>query len=368
MTQEKISLSDLPGVLLYCRPGFEVDCAGELKSVAEDAGILITPHVEPGSGYVFSGPMESHAHATLRAELTWENLIFARQLLFGVFATGSLPAEDRVSPVMHIAETKVLPHAGSRGFGTIMVDHGDSDSGRELSKFCDALTRPMSNAFKRANLLEKPTPGHAVPKLHLFLINAGHGFVGFSDLNAAAPWPLGIPRLKFPSGSPSRSVLKLEEAFLTFLSPADREQHLRDGMRAVDLGAAPGGWTWYLVQCRMFVTAVDNGPMDAALLTTGMVDHVQSDAFKYVPRHAVDWLVCDVVEQPARIAALIADWIEKGLTRKAIFNLKLPMKNCLREVLDCLEVVAKSASRQGLRVHAKQLYHDRREVTVIVIP
>ena len=61
---------------------------------------------------------------------------------------------------------------------------------------------------------------------------------------------MGIPRLRLP-GAPSRSAAKLEEALLYFLGD-EAERLLRGGMSAVDLGAAPGGWTWILARawCR----------------------------------------------------------------------------------------------------------------------
>ncbi|WP_297471632.1 SAM-dependent methyltransferase, partial [Acidithiobacillus sp.] len=73
---------------------------------------------------------------------------------------------------------------------------------------------------------------------------------------AAAPDPGGIPRLRFPAGAPSRSTLKLEEALLVLLNERERERWLRAGMTAVDLGAAPGGWTFQLVRRSLRVIAV----------------------------------------------------------------------------------------------------------------
>ncbi len=108
---------------------------------------------------------------------------------------------------------------------------------------------------------------------------------------------MGIPRLKFPTGAPSRSTLKLEEAFLTFLSERERADKLKPGMSAVDLGAAPGGWTWQLVKRGLRVAAVDNGPMAEALMASGLVEHCRIDGFRYRPAQPVDWLVCDIVEQ-----------------------------------------------------------------------
>ena len=48
--------------------------------------------------------------------------------------------------------------------------------------------------------------------------------------------------------------------------------------------------------------------MDKALMAGGMVEHIRADGFHFRPQRTVDWLVCDMVEQPARIATLVGDW------------------------------------------------------------
>jgi 23S rRNA (cytidine2498-2'-O)-methyltransferase len=113
------------------------------------------------------------------------------------------------------------------------------------------------------------------------------------------------------------------------------------------------------------VAAVDNGPLQADLLDSGLVEHRRTDAFRFRPAKPVDWMVCDVVEQPFRIAQLVARWLAEGWCRHCIFNLKLPMKKRRDEVLRCQEVIAAmldgAGCPYGLRI--KQLYHDREEVT-----
>jgi 23S rRNA (cytidine2498-2'-O)-methyltransferase len=140
---------------------------------------------------------------------------------------------------------------------------------------------------------------------------------------------------------------------------------LRPGRRAVDLGAAPGGWTWQLANRGVRVVAVDNGPLKGEVADDPLVEHVRADAFHYRPRRPVDWLLCDVVERPARIAALVAEWIVRGLARRAIFNLKLPMKKRYDCVRDCRKIVESRLEAAGVRhvLRIKQLYHDREEVT-----
>ena len=137
-------------------------------------------------------------------------------------------------------------------------------------------------------------------------------------------------------------------------------------MQAVDLGAAPGGWTWQLVKRGIRVTAVDNGPMKGVLKNHSLVQHLKQDGFKYAPRKAVDWLVCDMVEQPSKVATLIALWFTSGWCKHAIFNLKLPMKQRVVALESALGDIRKRLDEEGInfRMTAKQLYHDREEVTV----
>src|SRR5690625_7316684 len=82
---------------------------------------------------------------------------------------------------------------------------------------------------------------------------------------------MGILRLRQPKGAPSRATLKLEEAWHYFIPADEWDQRLANGVHAVDLGAAPGGWAWQLVQRGMFVEAEDNGPMGQELMDTGRV-------------------------------------------------------------------------------------------------
>jgi 23S rRNA (cytidine2498-2'-O)-methyltransferase len=108
------------------------------------------------------------------------------------------------------------------------------------------------------------------------------------------------------------------------------------------------------------VIAVDNGPMDEKLMQSGLVEHRREDGFRFRPKTPVDWLVCDMVEQPIRVAALVRDWLAAGACKRAVFNLKLPMKKRWDEVVRCLALFEGDA----YETRAKQLYHDREEITV----
>ena len=123
----------------------------------------------------------------------------------------------------------------------------------------------------------------------------------------------------------------------------EREALLKPGMRAADLGAAPGGWTWVLVRADLHVVAIDNGPLREHVLASGQVTHLREDGFRWHPAQSLDWMVCDMVEQPIRVAGRMAEWFAHGWCRHAIFNLKLPMKKRWQETVRCLELFEREA-------------------------
>jgi 23S rRNA (cytidine2498-2'-O)-methyltransferase len=214
----------------------------------------------------------------------------------------------------------------------------------------------------------QPGTVRAAPALHVFFVDGANVYVGASALPWGSRWTMGIPRLHMPRGAPSRSTLKLAEAIQTFLGEEAGEL-LQAGMKAVDLGAAPGGWTWQLVQRGLRVIAVDNGPLKGDVAQDGRVTHLRVDGLTYLPRRPVDWMVCDIVEQPSRIAALVARWIAEGHARGTIFNLKLPMKRRYDEVLRCRGIITETLARTRLRhrLTLRQLYHDREEVSGLLL-
>ena len=162
-------------------------------------------------------------------------------------------------------------------------------------------------------------------------------------------------------GYRSRAAFKLKEL-------DDKYHVLKPGARVLDLGAAPGGWSWCLVQRGLKVVAVDNGPLKGMAAEHPHIKHLRQDGFRYRPRKPVDWLVCDMVERPQRVATLMADWLASGQSQRAVFNLKLPMKKRVAALDDALGIVrgALDAKKLKYTLRAKQLYHDREEVTVFV--
>ncbi len=346
--------TDLPHcVLLYCRGGFEKECAAEILERTSELGVSGYVKAKPGSGFIVFIPHDTPAFSLHDKGLRFKDLIFARQLVFAMGLIPDLPVADRAQPLLQAARRL------DTRFSAVFLETADTNEAKPLAAFLRKFAAPFDRTIKDSGLLGEPSD----PRLHIFFLSSAAAYVGISISGNSSPWLMGIPRLKFPRGAPSRSTLKLEEAFLAFLD--NPQESLRPGMRAVDLGAAPGGWTFQLIRRHIKVTAVDNGSLAPALLDTGLVEHLRMDAFRYRPPKPVDWLVCDVVEQPARIAALVGDWVASGLCRKAIFNLKLPMNKRYEEVKRCRGLIETrlGSTLTDYTLAFKQLYHDRAEIT-----
>ncbi len=340
--------------LLYCRPGFEQDCAQEaLRQAKQQKPIIVTeqPAIVADSGYVV---------ITLNEQaLNFRELIFARQLIRLHQSIAPLPERDRLTPIL--AAIGTLPG----NFGTLWLEVPDTNEGKLLTTFTRRFQPLLENALREQGRLQDDP---RTARLHLFFPDKSSALIGTSDPHNSATAFMGIIRQQMPAEAPSRSTLKLAEAIEVFMDRSEQTRLLRSGMQAVDLGAAPGGWTWQLVKRGIRVTAVDNGPMKGVLENHTLVEHLKQDGFKYAPRKAVDWLVCDMVEQPSKVATLIGTWFAAGWCKHAIFNLKLPMKKRVDALDSALGGIRKRLNEEGInyKMMAKQLYHDREEVTVFL--
>jgi 23S rRNA (cytidine2498-2'-O)-methyltransferase len=119
-------------------------------------------------------------------------------------------------------------------------------------------------------------------------------------------------------GPPSRAYLKLWEA-LTRLG-----RWPGPGETALDLGAAPGGWTWALAQLGCDVVAVDKAAMDPNVAALPNVTVRTESAFGLEPAQqpAVDWLFSDIICYPARLLGLVERWRAAGRARNFVCTLK----------------------------------------------
>lgn len=346
------------GFLILCRAGFEPEAAAEIADWAARHELGGYPETSRGAGW-----LRFHAFETppsLPVPGPWD-LIFARQCVRVLADLPDLSREDRASPMLD-----ALDSAGLTRVGELIVEHPDSDAARPLAALARSFANALRPALRRDGRLA-PTADSRQGCLHVCFLSGTHAVLGITQPQGLRLWPQGIARLRVLKEAPSRSAAKLEEALETLMSPEERARWLQPGMSAADLGAAPGGWSFILARCHVRVTAIDNGPLQPSLLDSGLVEHLRADGFTWQPPRPVDWMVCDMVEQPRRVAARMADWFIHGWCQRAIFNLKLPMKKRYAEVQANLADFHSRCADAGVRVQtrARQLYHDREEITVL---
>ena len=170
----------------------------------------------------------------------------------------------------------------------------------------------------------------------------------------------GVHRMRFDSGAPSRSYLKIEEVFER-LGEAPVP-----GQRVVDLGAAPGGWSYAFLKRGCRVLAVDNGPLKLKSpdIAGGSLTHLRENGITFTPPPAwlpLDWMVSDMLIPPGQTLGMIRKWMAHAWMRRFVFNVKLPQQQPY-PVLAPIEAYLRHQA--GIKFQIRQLYHDRREVTV----
>jgi len=171
-----------------------------------------------------------------------------------------------------------------------------------------------------------------------------------------APWPSGAAPVVEDRRPPSRAYRKLEEAFCWM---ADQP---RPGELCIDLGAAPGGWTYGALARGARVIAIDRAPLAPSLRHHPNLQATAGNAFTYAPPARADWLLSDIVCEPERALELLARWIERDLCRKLVVTIKFKG----RESYGILTEAGALLERAGwARVRIKHLQHNKNEVTVM---
>jgi 23S rRNA (cytidine2498-2'-O)-methyltransferase len=177
------------------------------------------------------------------------------------------------------------------------------------------------------------------------------------DLLLASPtktsaYPNGACRfVEDRAGPPSRAYLKFWEACTLFGAWPQPGEH------CLDLGAAPGGWTWAIARLGASVLAIDRALLDPAVAAMPGVRHLRGDAFACpLPDVPVDWLCSDVIAYPERLLELVARWIAAGAARRIICTLKF------QGATDHPAAEAFAAIPGGRVVH---LFHNKHELTFL---
>lgn len=210
-----------------------------------------------------------------------------------------------------------------------------------------------------------PTALPARFRLSLLLTEAGEGFASVAPLVPDAlpveDWPSRFPAGRAPVleafEAPSSAYKKLCEAFAWLGAQPG------PGDVALDLGAAPGGWSAVALAAGARVIAMDRADLDPRLARNPRITHLRKDAFEHAPLAEASWLLCDVIDRPEKSFALIERALAEPGLRGLVVTLKLKRPVDVK-VLRAARALLRRAP--GCAGRAKNLLHNKCEITVMM--
>ncbi|MBW7894808.1 MAG: rRNA methyltransferase [Opitutaceae bacterium] len=325
-------------MLLTCQAGFESLLVRELAA----AGIMAQQH---GPGWVVAerAPDEpAFAHLLLpdAVEVRGESVNALAQRLADFFLTGIRGERIETAWPCVLAGPAELVGLGRR-------------IGAVEKAVLDLLRKKLSRVAKLA-----------VPDLPRGVGEARGLFGWFTDFGvmqvARTARSNGQRRMADDDAAPSRSYLKVEEAYVVLGTEP------QPGELVVDLGAAPGGWSYSAAKRGARVIAIDNGPLKGGALNHPQIEHRREDAFRYAPPAGpvCDWLFCDMVEEPHHVLRHIVEpWLARGWCRNFVVNLKFGRVDPVA-LLSELRAPDSPLTRHAPGTRIRHLYHDREEFTL----
>jgi 23S rRNA (cytidine2498-2'-O)-methyltransferase len=198
------------------------------------------------------------------------------------------------------------------------------------------------------------------------LCSASKAFLGISQVgDNLSAWPGGARHFAQTPEQISRAEFKLLEALEVFgvsLPPRGR---------ALDLGAAPGGWTRLLLEAGLQVVAVDPAQLDPRLRGHPALEHYRGYSEDYLEQaqktHQTFDLIVNDMRMDARDAARLLGQAAVCLQRDGLMIsvLKLPHTSVDFQPVPTLKQALHLLNKQYAIVQARQLFHNRQEVTVV---
>ncbi len=198
------------------------------------------------------------------------------------------------------------------------------------------------------------------------LCTSQKAYIGISNAEEnLSAWPGGARHYAQTTEQISRAEFKLLEALEVF------QLELAAHESALDLGAAPGGWTRLLLDADMHVVAVDPAHLDARLTQRKNLEHYRGYAENYIAQALQKRQHFDVIANDMRMDAREASHL---LVQAAsclrpdgfiLSVLKLPHFGEHSNPLIALKDALHTLRNQYSIVQARQLFHNRQEVTVV---
>lgn len=245
-----------------------------------------------------------------------------------------------------------LLHAGARAALQIRKSEGaGGESASQLKEWLEELLRGSEAEFVSAD-------ADWIVSVYL-TPDAVYAGISRPEDNLS-DWNGGAVRFRKEEGQLSRAKFKLLEVEREF------GLDLSAYRNAVDIGAAPGGWTSLLLERGLKVTAVDPAKLHPSLLKHSNLTYIRKNASEVKFRdNEFDLLVCDMSWSPKLMVQLVGGLLH-ALTPggTAIVTIKLMHKKPMALIK---EVIASFEDSRLQVQRAKQLFHNREEITLYMI-
>ncbi len=258
-----------------------------------------------------------------------------RDSLIGLLASQTLPSIDlRLS---FSIQTRVFGHGSTRAFD---------------------VNRALSNRLERSGaLLNVREPEQVVS----VMVDGSEIWFGVSWASQnLSDWTGGEHRFQRAGDQITRAEFKLLEALAHF------DISMAGCCRVLELGSAPGGWTRVLLNSGLRVVGVDPSEMDSRVRSNRNLVHLRMRAEECFPHLSGRFgaLLSDMRVEPGRAAELVCK-LSTLLAPGAplIVTLKLRVRDARLVTQRALRVIDTRFDVIG----ARQLFHNRHEVTVVAI-
>lgn len=232
------------------------------------------------------------------------------------------------------------------------------DTGIPFAYSNQHLTQGLSEYLTGKGYCIEPAKADTVISLTVYKETA---YLGISRrMHNVSDWTGGVRFYSKADGVVCRAEFKIEEAFEVFGVAVNEK------MTALDLGAAPGGWTQFLSRQGIYVDAVDPAHLDENVKKSAYVRHYKMLAQEFAEKYKekrydiiVNDMKMDTNESMDIFCEMSRQLKEDGC---GILTLKLPKTNIQKRINVARQVLA----RYFNTVQIKQLYFNRSEVTAFV--
>lgn len=344
--KERVDTAAASRFIVTSNRGFAAYAQDELRALAQ--GIKFDELVEAET-YVMRSPLDRNETIRLIAD---KEPIFLRHMHPVDDTARNDGTKETIQRIVAAIANIYKQTPGKTNTVAVQIRKAESfESGFEQAELREAIRVMLQETFAVETVVKD-----AGLIVSVFL-EADTAYMGVSKpAENLSDWPGGAIRFRKEEGQVSRAKFKLLEAEYTFGIDLSRYA------KALDIGAAPGGWTSLLLERGAEVTAVDPAELHPQLIGHPNLTFLKRNAGDIKFRSGMyDLLVCDMSWSPKQMVKLIIPLLDAlRLGGAAIITLKLMHGKPFQTVKDSVRAMQPTMEL----IKAKQLFHNRDELTV----